>query len=565
MIQELNKGLTEKNVRNSPNKSINLSNKGLLASPDRNQHEDEILMKTSPSKQKYIPSRYGVNEVMQSNNTLSKTALLNDLQQQMQLVDDEMSKMSPDKINNRLKEMKSYHPPSRTAKVSEFKSKPIKKSENDLLMFKEIFVVPKEKVLHDLREKERAFTELIHEGASKQYDKIIGVDKDESKNIKSQEPKLKREKVHFSTPKLVDPNDTRLNTLGNKDVGLVGMLGMNKDKTGNMANVYKSHDKLQVPIANDDDLNEQLPEIPKATSNERVFFEQQIQVQAPDTPNYTTASTLTPGNGWAPSIPLIRMVDPSKSNIKDLLVRAKAGMQAGDVQKEAHLSFYLGMVHETKKEFRQAVRAYRKFLTCAQSMEDKIGVALALNRLGVNYFNLGRADKSVDFHMKNLELSDKENSFAGYYNLGISFRTLKSYEESLQYFQTGLEWAREFKDIESECLSTGQLGVTFMDMGNFDAAMESFKDCHDLSLKLGNMKLQLDCLLNMSKITRYLKGNQQNLDEEQTWTIFERAYDCAKGLGENQTANLCLCNMGVIEGSKKFDSFVKNFDFGDGL
>jgi len=78
-------------------------------------------------------------------------------------------------------------------------------------------------------------------------------------------------------------------------------------------------------------------------------------------------------------------------------------------------------------------------------MEDKIGVALALNRLGVNYFNLGRADKSVDFHMKNLELSDKENSFAGYYNLGISFRTLKSYEESLQYFQTGLEWAREFK------------------------------------------------------------------------------------------------------------------------
>jgi len=31
----------------------------------------------------------------------------------------------------------------------------------------------------------------------------------------------------------------------------------------------------------------------------------------------------------------------------------------------------------------------------------------------------------------------------------------------------------------------------------------------------------------MSKITRYLKGNQQNLDEEQTWTIFERAYDVA--------------------------------------
>jgi len=306
MIQELNKGLADKNVKNSPNKSISLNKQSLLTSPDKNQPEDDILLKNSPSKQKYIPSRYGVNEVMQSNNTLSKTALLSDLQQQMQLVDDEMSKMSPEKINNRLKEMKSYHPPSRIAKVSEFKSKPIKKSESDLLMFKEIFVVPKEKVLHDLREKEKAFTELIHEGASKQYDKIIGVDKDESKNIKAQEQKLKREKVHFSTPKLADPNDARLNTLGNKDVGLVGMLGgMNKDKS---ANVYKSHDKLQVVLPTDDDDKEQLPEIPKTTSNERVFFEQQIQVyppffslylvlkvQAPETPNYTTASPLTPG------------------------------------------------------------------------------------------------------------------------------------------------------------------------------------------------------------------------------------------------------------------------------
>jgi len=44
------------------------------------------------------------------------------------------------------------------------------------------------------------------------------------------------------------------------------------------------------------------------------------------------------------------------------------------------------------------------------------------------------------------------------------------------------------------------------------------------------MKLQLDCLLNMSKISRYLKTNQsqQKLDEEQTWTIFERAYDVYK-------------------------------------
>ena len=39
---------------------------------------------------------------------------------------------------------------------------------------------------------------------------------------------------------------------------------------------------------------------------------------------------------YAPSIPLSYELNEKKANIKDLLVRAKTGMQAGDVQKEAH-------------------------------------------------------------------------------------------------------------------------------------------------------------------------------------------------------------------------------------
>ena len=82
-------------------------------------------------------------------------------------------------------------------------------------------------------------------------------------------------------------------------------------------------------------------------------------------------------------------------------------------------------------------------------MEDKIGVGLAMNRLGVNYYNLSRADKSSEFHLKNLELSDRENCFAAYYNLGISLRSLKKYDDALSYFQTAFEWAREFKVLSS--------------------------------------------------------------------------------------------------------------------
>jgi len=78
-------------------------------------------------------------------------------------------------------------------------------------------------------------------------------------------------------------------------------------------------------------------------------------------------------------------------------------------------------------------------------MEDKIGVALAMNRIGVNYFNIGKFQKSIEFHQKNLELSDRENSFAAYYNLGISNRSLANFDESLKYFRMALDWSKEFK------------------------------------------------------------------------------------------------------------------------
>ena len=118
----------------------------------------------------------------------------------------------------------------------------------------------------------------------------------------------------------------------------------------------------------------------------------------PELPNATIASPLTPGNGYAPSVPLTHNFRDSKTNLRDLLVRAKAGMQAGDIQKEAHLSFYLGMVFESNKNHSESIKYYKKFFTCARMMEDKIGLSLGANRIAVNYFNQGDLEKAVEYH-----------------------------------------------------------------------------------------------------------------------------------------------------------------------
>ncbi len=74
-------------------------------------------------------------------------------------------------------------------------------------------------------------------------------------------------------------------------------------------------------------------------------------------------------------------------------------------------------------------------------MEDKIGLGIGANRIGINYFSSQNYDKSLEFHKLNLQLSDTENVFAPFYNIGICYRKLNNIYESNNFFTKSLEWS----------------------------------------------------------------------------------------------------------------------------
>lgn len=73
----------------------------------------------------------------------------------------------------------------------------------------------------------------------------------------------------------------------------------------------------------------------------------------------------------------------------------------------------------------QALDAYKKFLHTAKIMEDKIGMALAANRISICYFNLKNYQKSLEYILINIKLSDNDNLYSGVYNIGIIYRSLE--------------------------------------------------------------------------------------------------------------------------------------------
>lgn len=99
------------------------------------------------------------------------------------------------------------------------------------------------------------------------------------------------------------------------------------------------------------------------------------------------------------------------------------------------MAFCLGSLNEEKKDMRKAIKYYKRFFFCARILEDPIGAALALNRLGVAYHKVKNYQKSLLFHLKHKEYTDKENIFAAFYNIGISYRLLKNYNASSKAFE----------------------------------------------------------------------------------------------------------------------------------
>lgn len=117
-----------------------------------------------------------------------------------------------------------------------------------------------------------------------------------------------------------------------------------------------------------------------------------------------------------------------------------------DVQKEAHLSFYLASIYENKEMYTTAIKFYKRFVGYAKRLEDKIGIALGANRLGICEYNRGKYGSSVSYHEENVRLSNVENRFVGLYNVGISYRKMNRLDEAINSFSTALSWANDRDD-----------------------------------------------------------------------------------------------------------------------
>ena len=323
-------------------------------------------------------------------------------------------------------------PPPKPAKRS--------KKQEDKAIFLDIFIKPKEQKLKEIAEKrsqnQKEQQAPVEEVKQKTYisnklaadGKILGMNSTSTQS-NFDFKRFTTSSINFNNE---EADKTKITTFLNENIISL-----------NLAQYLKAEKANDVKI-----LNKYLHEkyiLNKGSSDlsKKNYFNQLIQIRTPEGINAVVASPLMDSKGWAPSIPSVN-IDKLNTNLNDLMTRAKGGIEPGNLIKEAHMAFYLGIMNEEEKKYETALKFYKKYFLSAKLLQDIYGTELALNRIAVLFSNIYDYKQSIYYNEKHKEITTHNlNAFVAYYNCGVCHRILEEYEESIKNFENALKLSEE--------------------------------------------------------------------------------------------------------------------------
>ncbi|CDW79135.1 tpr domain containing protein [Stylonychia lemnae] len=377
---------------------------------------------------------------------------------------------------------------------------PNKRSQQNKIIFNEVFVVPKQKELEKLKQMQEDHLDLLSNQRIIQHARdekremerikqMQNCEVNHSNMLNDSQHALKQSTVRGFSKVNSPEKQIRLDDGGEsilQELSVGQSAGKSKFEMHEMAKLEQEEtfDIIEVIMKKFNSVSNEKKHMgtsKKAQPKTQSFFSQQIHVQCPDGYNATVAAPLAPGSGWAPSIPAGNK-NLYKASLQDMTMRARAGVQVGDVQKEAHMAYCLGVLNENQEQYEQAVNFFKRFFFCARMMDDPVGSSLALNRIGVAYYKKKKISKSLKFHSKHGEFTDKENVFASFYNTGICQRILGSYLKAIDNFNKALEWALHRdkakqlneNNLAEQCLCNAGIASGNMMMNDQKRMMDQF-------------------------------------------------------------------------------------------
>ena len=152
----------------------------------------------------------------------------------------------------------------------------------------------------------------------------------------------------------------------------------------------------------------------------------------------------------------------------------------------------IALVYHEQVDRPNAMHYYFESLRMAEQVGDSSTMANVLNNIGLIHEEQGQIDNALKYQLRSLEIEEKMNSVEGVAtslnNIGLLYFDKKDYPKALDYFNRSLKLKEQVKDKQGIANSYNNIALVYDEKGEYEKALEYNKRSMEIEEQLQNRK-----------------------------------------------------------------------------
>ncbi|MGM0503725.1 MAG: tetratricopeptide repeat-containing sensor histidine kinase [Bacteroidota bacterium] len=181
-------------------------------------------------------------------------------------------------------------------------------------------------------------------------------------------------------------------------------------------------------------------------------------------------------------------------------------------------------------------------------------------------FRNSNPEKSIKFGLEAIELAQKYNDYGNYIKahsfIGVAYRILGKYSESLDYYFKGLELSKQYNDKEQEGYSYINIGNLYIYQEYYNIAIENLLKAKEIAEAISHKRMLAYTYLNLGR-AKMLKN-----EYDDALNYFQQALELRVELNNIPGQAVCYKYMGDVyfeldqfeEAQKSYDKTIETVD-----
>lgn len=168
------------------------------------------------------------------------------------------------------------------------------------------------------------------------------------------------------------------------------------------------------------------------------------------------------------------------------------------------------------QEFNNALEYYSKSAAIYKQLKDQKNLPLAYNSIARSYWKLSDYVTAMKYLFKSLKIYEELNHPQGIsginLNIGLMYWNMKDWDKSLGYYRKSLKIFEELKDKNNIAITLSNIGLVYQHKGMYQKALENFHRVLKISEELKDKPLEARAIHNMGVTYNTMKKNQLALE-----------------------------------------------------